>query len=99
MKDEDKLIEIMADLLAEVHEMRTDMSKKMGSVDNRLEGVNGQLNTMNGRIDSLEKQQKRTNLTLSEVRLSFMKLSNAIERHVDYDKRIKKLEKAVFNGH
>ena len=85
MKDEDKLIEVMADLLAEVHEMRTEMGKSMGVNNNRLE--------------SLEKQQRKTNMELGEVRLSLMKVAPSLEKHADQEKRIKRLVKAVFNGH
>ena len=75
----------MADLLAEVHHMRTDNSRHFASLDQRLA--------------SLESQQKKTNLGLSEVRLSVMRLAHTMEKYSDHEKRIKKLEKAAFNGH
>lgn len=85
MKNEDRLIEIMAELLAEVHEMRTDTRK--------------QLTDSNKRLISVEHQQRRTNLAISELRLSIMKLAKHIENQTELEKRVKKLEKVVYNGH
>ncbi|MCB9186137.1 MAG: hypothetical protein H6601_05260 [Flavobacteriales bacterium] len=75
MKNEDRLIEVMAELLAEVHEMRTDTSKQLG--------------VLQSEIRTLQKQQAQTNIELSEMRLSIMKLA-------DMSDRVVRLEKAVF---
>jgi len=85
MKDEDRLIEIMAELLAEVHEMRTGMNERLDKVNHRLERVEH-------KIEGLEKQQAKTNLAIGELRLSVMKLANREVIINDHAKRIRRLE-------
>lgn len=75
MKNEERLIEVMAELLAEVHEMRVDTSK--------------QLNSLETAVKTLQKQQAQTNIELSEMRLSLMKLA-------DMSERVIRLENEVF---
>ena len=72
----------MAELLAEVHLMRTDMNNRFDEVNHRLE--------------SLEKQQEKTNLTLGELRLSNMRIAEKITEMVKYEPRILRFEDAVF---
>lgn len=47
MKNEDRLIEVMAELLAEVHEMRVDTKKQLGALADRVGKVENQLTKMN----------------------------------------------------
>ena len=76
MKEEERLIEVMTELLAEVHEMRLE--------------VKGMREDFNNRTTKLEEEQAKTNLGISELRLSVMKLA-------DFGERIFRLEKEVFN--
>lgn len=74
MKKEDRFIEVMADLLAEVHEMRVDTSK--------------QLNSVQTEIRTLQKQQAQTNIELSEMRLAIMKLADMSERVIRLENEV-----------
>ena len=72
----------MAELLAEVHEMRVDMAKQFNGLQTEVKGVKSEIRT-------LQKQQAQTNIELSEMRLSLMKLA-------DMSDRVIRLENEVF---
>ncbi len=82
MKNEDKSIEVMADLLAEVHEMRTDTSKQLTSLNERVDGLGG-------KMDKLEGSMTKMNLHLAENSRAILKLA-------DFGDRIIRLENTVF---
>lgn len=89
MKNEDRLIEVMAELLAEVHEMRVDMKTQM--------------HELNGRMEKLEVQQTRSsselvkvNLQLGENTRAILKLADKIEVVPDLIERVIRLEDEVF---
>lgn len=89
MKNEERLIEVMAELLAEVHEMRVDMKS--------------QLHELNGRMGKLEKQQQRAsselvkvNLQLGENTRAILKLADNVEVVPDLIERVIRLETEVF---
>jgi hypothetical protein len=82
MKNEERLIEVMAELLAEVHEMRVDMKTQMRD-------LNTGMTDLNKRVGRLEDQQVKTNMELGELRLSVMRLA-------DFNDRIIRLEDTVF---
>jgi uncharacterized coiled-coil protein SlyX len=89
MKNEDRLIEVMAELLAEVHEMRVDMKTQM--------------HELNGRMEKLEVQQTRSsselvkvNLQLGENTRAILKLADKIEVVPDLIERVIRLEAEVF---
>ena len=53
----------------------------------------------NSRLEKLEKQQIKTNAALGELRLSVMQLANKFETVAQIDKRVTRLEDAVFQAH
>jgi hypothetical protein len=69
MNHEQRLIEVMTELLAEVHEMRMDMK-----------GMRDEQVKTNIAIGELRGEQAKTNLVLGELRLSVMKLADFGER-------------------
>lgn len=79
---DDRLIEVMTELPAEVHQMRLDMNAKFDNLENRLVNV--------------EKQQMKTNIELAELRLSNMKIAEKISDITNHESRLKRLEDAVF---
>ena len=83
MKDEQKLIEVMSELLAEVHEMRLEIKGMRTDLNGRIDGLAN-------RMEKVEGEQAKTNLAIGELRLSVMKLA-------DFGERIFRLEKEVFN--
>ncbi|MEO8148411.1 MAG: hypothetical protein ABI723_12270 [Bacteroidia bacterium] len=82
---DDRLVEIMAELLIEVQGLRQE-----------FKDIKQELVTLNKRVSNLELQQQRTNIELSEMRLSFMKLAEKIDEVVDLRGRVEDLEKVVF---
>jgi hypothetical protein len=66
MNNEQRLIEVMSELLPEVHEMRLE-----------IKGMRDDFNTRTGR---LENEQTKTNLGINELRLSVMKLADFGDR-------------------
>ena len=89
MAADDRLIEIMADLLAEVHLMRQDSNE-------RLDRVNSRLDHSIDRLDRLENQMSRNTAAVGELRLSVMRLSERIEEIHELDKRVRVLENIVL---
>ena len=51
----------------------------------------------NERLDSLEKQKARTNMELSEMRLSFMKIAEKFPIYNGHEDRIQRLEEIVLH--
>lgn len=82
MNNEERLIEVMADLLAEVHEMRVEMK-------GLKEEMSGMRTDNNFRLEALEKQQAKTNVEIHELRLSVMRLA-------DLSDRVIRLENVVY---
>ena len=82
MASNDRLIEIMADLLDEMRHMRRD--------------TNERLDTANSRLDRLETQMSKNTAAVGELRLSVMKLAEKIEEIHELDKRVRVLENIVL---
>ena len=82
MASDDRLIEIMAELLSEVHQMRTDNNER--------------LDKTNDRLVRLETQMSKNTAAVGELRLSVMKLSDKIEEIHELDKRVRVLENIVL---
>jgi hypothetical protein len=83
MNNEEKLIEVMSELLAEVHEMRLE-------IKGMREDFNKKIDALAFKVEKLEEAQSKTNVAIGELRLSVMKLA-------DWGDRIVRLEKEVFN--
>jgi hypothetical protein len=66
MNNEQRLIEVRSELLAEVHDMRLE--------------IKGMREDLNSRTGWLESEQTKTNLGINELRLSVMKLADFGER-------------------
>ena len=82
MADDNRLIEIMAELLAEVHQMRVDNNER--------------LDKTNERLDRLEIQTAKNNLAIGELRVSVMRLADKIEEIYHLDQRVRVLENIVL---
>jgi len=73
MKENEKLINAIIDLLQEIKGMRSDMNMQ-------LNGLNNRVDKLNKRVENLEKQQIKTNLALGEMRLSYMRLDGKVSK-------------------
>ncbi len=82
MGKDDRLVELMADLLHELRGLRNDMAGSQERTDERL--------------DKIVDQQSKTNLAIGELRQSVMKLSDQFEKFTNFEERIRKLEQTVF---
>jgi hypothetical protein len=84
MKDEQRLIEIMAELLAEVHTMNEEL-KQHGSL----------LREQGADMKEFKQQQSKTNLALGELRLSILKLAERDSIIEDHEQRLKFIETKI----
>lgn len=89
MASDDRLIEIVAELLEETRQFRQDSNV-------RFERLEKQQIQTNNSIERLEEQQKKTNLAIGELRLSVMKLADQVEKLVDIEQRLRVLEDIVL---
>lgn len=92
MQNEERIIELLAESL----KRQDQMVEKLTAMENQLVDSNNTQKQMLKRLDNLEKQQAKTNLEVSEIRLSAMRIAEAIEKMANHEDRIKALEKAVF---
>jgi uncharacterized coiled-coil DUF342 family protein len=77
MNDQQRLIEVMAELLAEVHEVRLEMK-----------GMREEQVKTNVAIGELRGEQAKTNLAIGELRLSVMKLADFGDRILQLEKEV-----------
>lgn len=89
MAEDNRLIEIMADLLAEVHMMRQDNNE-------RLDKTNERLDKTNERLDRLDNQMAKNTAAVGELRLSVMRLAERVEEIHELDRRVRVLENIVL---
>lgn len=88
MKDEQRLIEIMADVLAELHVIG-------GELKELRKDTNSRLDNLGGRMERVEKEQAKTNIALGELRLSILKLAERDNIIEDHESRLKFLENKI----
>ena len=87
MNSDDRIIELLSDILVEQKGMRKDINE-----------LKEQQMITNNRLEKLEEQQAKTNLAIGELRLSVMKLAERLEIITDHEKRIDKLEHTVYKS-
>jgi septal ring factor EnvC (AmiA/AmiB activator) len=82
MASDDRLVRIMAELLTEVNQMRTDNNER--------------LDKTNDRLNRLETKMSKNTAAVGELRLSVMNVSEKIEEIHELDKRVRVLENIVL---
>ncbi len=82
MNNEERLIEVMAEPLAEVHEMRTD--------------TKSQLTSLNKDFQEMKTEMAKMNVQLGENTRAIIKLADKIEIIPNIIERIIKLETTVY---
>ncbi len=85
MASDDRLVEIMAEMLGELRSLK-------GVTQSMAEDIH----VMKNDITELKIQQAKTNIGLNEMRLSNMKLAERIEEIVHLDQRVRVLENIVL---
>ena len=78
MKDENKIVEILAEML-----LRADKQEEL--LEKLVEGQG-----------KLVEAQAKTNLAIGELRLSNMRIAEALEKFGDHETRIQKIEQTLF---
>jgi hypothetical protein len=92
MKEESKIVELLAELLK-----RADRQDEIRSIHSALLEKQGLLMEKQGKVlVKMLHAQNKTNLTLGELRLSNMRIAEALEHFADHENRIKKLENIVL---
>ncbi len=98
MAEDNRLVELVPDLLLEVREMKTDIRDIRSDLKGFREETNVNFNRLEKRVESLEDHQIKTNLSLGELRLSVMKISEELKAMVDLDKRLRVVESIVLKA-
>jgi uncharacterized coiled-coil protein SlyX len=94
MNSDERIIELLSDILVEQKGMRADIYE----MKNDISQLKEQQMITNNRLEKLEEQQAKTNLAIGELRLSVIKLADRLEIVADHEKRIDKLEHTVYNS-
>ncbi len=92
MSNDDRIVELLSDILIEQKGMRADMHDMRGDIQ-KLQQSEVRTTTA---IERLEEMQAKTNLALGELRLSVMRLADDIVRITQHEGRIVRLEAEVF---
>ncbi len=85
MADDNRLIEIMAELLAEARETRAATMRMAADIG-----------TVKNDIAALKEQSAKSNAVTGELRLSVMRLAEKIEEIYHLDQRVRVLESLVL---
>ena len=91
--EQNRLIEIMAELLIEVQGMRQEQVGTNARLD---EAIQEQAGT-NARLDRLEKRTEQNTAAIGELRVSVIKLADKLDQLIDLSKRVQRLEEKVFS--
>ena len=97
--EQNRLIEIMAELLIEVQGMRQEqigMRQEQVGTNARLDGVIQEQVATNARLDRLEKRTEQNTAAIGELRVSVMKMADKLDELIDLGKRVRRLEDKVF---
>jgi len=94
MKEDNKLLDAIIDLGVVMKELRDEMK----GMRKEIKGLHKEQQETNRRLEKLEKQQARTNMELGEIRLTFIQYADAIEKVINHETRIIRLEDATFDN-
>ena len=73
-----------------------ETNQHLGKVETRLDETNKKLDESNLRLGKVEDEQNETNKRLGKVEIAIDHLSKDIQKVVDHEKRISKLERLVL---
>ena len=80
-----RIVELLSDMLIEMKGMKEEQKE-----------TNRRFESLENRVERLEEQQAKTNLTLTEMRTSFMRVADQLTHYGNFEQRISRLEGAVF---
>lgn len=85
LSDDDRIFDLLSKIFDTVENIKIE-----------IKGVKEELVSLNRRVENLEHQQAQTNLGISELRLSVMRLAEEAVTIRDHEDRLHKLESEVF---
>ena len=94
MNNDNRIVELLSDMLLE----QKKTNERLGHVDGRLGNLEVKFDGLDKRLENVEKHQAKTNLAIGELRLSIMKFAEKINHQQQLEKRVIKLEKAVYKN-
>ena len=98
--EQNRLIEIMAELLIEVQGMRREQMGTNARLDGVIQeqvGMRQEQVATNAQLDRLEKRTEQNTAAIGELRVSVMKLTGKLDELIDPNKRVQRLEAKVFS--
>jgi hypothetical protein len=96
MAEDNRLIEIMADILVEVPDIKVDLRDVKADLRDVKVDLRDFKNKSEDHFERSEQQQAKTNLALGELRLSVMASADRMELLLKPDQRVKALEELVM---
>ncbi len=97
MSADERLIEIMSELLQEVQGLRGDVRDVKSEVAEFRQDTNTRFEKLEKAVDNNTDTIAKLQLSASELRLSNMALAREIENVLDLDRRLKIVEAIVLN--
>lgn len=94
-----RLVELVSDMLDEMKEMNRRFGHLTDRVDHltdRVDEMAGDIRIMKEDIAGLKKGQAKTNMAIHELRLSILRLADAVAQIPELDRRLTKVEAVVF---
>ena len=98
--EQNRLIEIMAELLVEVQGMRQEQIGTNARLDGVIQeqvGMRQEQVATNKRLDRLEKRTEQNTAAIGELRISVTRMADKLDELIDLSKRVQRLEEKVFS--
>lgn len=89
MKNEDRIVELLAELV----QKQDVFAEKLDKVSSRLEAVIDEVHNLR---EDMNGHNAKTNAGLNEVRLSVMRLADKLDKQDEIEKRLTVIEKIVL---
>lgn len=96
-----RLVELMSDMLKEMKGMRAEMKEMRADIKeirSDITGIRAEFRALTERVERLEKWQQKTNVLIQQLQLSVTRIADALDRLPEFDRRITRLEAAVFKN-
>ncbi len=92
MKNEDKIVELLTEMVKGQDRLVGEVSSMKGEITS----MKGEITSMKGEIRSMKDEAIRHALNLAENSRAILKLADEIRLVAEHEKRISRLELAVF---
>jgi hypothetical protein len=96
MKNENKIVELLTEVLLKQDRMAIELGGVKSEVDNVKSKLESEVGSIRSELGNVKSEIVKLNLQTAENTRAILKLSDRIEQVVDHEKRISKLEKIVY---